>query len=222
MESDSGSDSDVPSPEPDREGAGVWHGDGGGSGDDGLGAPGGPAGPGRPGAASGGGAGGRGHMDPATMHKLDPRVVVYWLVTGIFGALVLLAILLTGAWFAADHFEEWGYVVWWVAGVLGGVNLLWALISPPWAYARWRYAVDDQLMRMRYGIFFHEERSIPINRMQHADLTRGPIERLFGLASLVVFSAGNDGSAFRVPGVDATRAGALRDQILAARGDDVI
>jgi len=161
-------------------------------------------------------------MDPATMQRLDRRVVVYWLVTGVFSALVLLALLMTGAWFVADRFTEWGTTAWIVAGILSGTNLLWALIAPPWAYARWRYAVDRELMRMRYGILFHEERSIPINRMQHADLTRGPIERLFGLASLVVFSAGNEGSAFRVPGIAAPQANVLRDQILAARGDDVL
>jgi membrane protein YdbS with pleckstrin-like domain len=56
--------------------------------------------------------------------------------------------------------------------------------------------------------------------MQHVDLTRGPIERLFGLATLVVFTAGNEGSAFRVPGLAAARARSLRDRILEARGDD--
>ncbi len=75
---------------------------------------------------------------------------------------------------------------------------------------------------MRYGIFFHEERTIPINRLQHVDLSRGPIERLFGLATLVVFTAGNEGSAFRVPGLRVSVAEPLRDQILAARGDDVL
>lgn len=164
----------------------------------------------------------KGHMDPRSMHRLDRRVVVYWLLTGTVSALVLAAILLTGAWFAADYLPEWRRVAWSVAGSLAGVNLAWALVAPPLAYARWRYAVDAQLMRMRYGILFHEERSIPTNRMQHADLTRGPIERLFGLASLVVFSAGNEGSAFRVPGIAVRDAEHLRDRILSARGDDVI
>ena len=75
---------------------------------------------------------------------------------------------------------------------------------------------------MRYGILFHEERLVPVRRMQHVDLTRGPIERLFGLATLVVFTAGNEGSAFRVPGLSVAEAQALRDRILRARGDDVL
>ena len=168
------------------------------------------------------GGGHSGHMDPAAMQRLDRRVVVYWLLTGTVSGLVLAAVLLTGAWFAADAFPDWRRLAWSVAGTLAGLNLGWALLAPPLAFARWRYAVDEKLMRMRYGILFHEERSIPINRMQHADLTRGPIERLFGLASLVVFSAGNEGSAFRVPGIAVRDAEGLRDRILSARGDDVI
>jgi hypothetical protein len=35
----------------------------------------------------------------------------------------------------------------------------------------------------------------------------------------VVFTAGNEGSAFRVPGLGAARARALRDRIVEARGD---
>ena len=37
-----------------------------------------------------------------------------------------------------------------------------------------------------------------------------------------VFTAGNDGSAFRVPGLSVAAALALRDRILRARGDDVL
>ena len=58
--------------------------------------------------------------------------------------------------------------------------------------------------------------------MQHVDLMRGPIERMFGLATLVVYTAGTEGASFRLPGVDMRRAEEIRDQILRARGDDVI
>jgi len=60
---------------------------------------------------------------------------------------------------------------------------------------------------------------VPVRRMQHVDLSRGPIERLFGLATLVVFTAGNEGSAFRVPGLPVHVAQELRDRIVQMRGD---
>ena len=97
--------------------------------------------------------------------------------------------------------------------------MLLALGAPLLAYSRWRYGFLGDLLLMRYGILFVEERAVPVRRMQHVDLVRGPLERLFGLATLVVFTAGNEGSAFRVPGLAANEAQALRDRIVEARGD---
>ena len=148
------------------------------------------------------------------MERLDPRVVPYWLLTGLFSTLVLCCFLGGAALFVHMQFEEHFVLVVTAVSLLGGSSLIWSLISPSLAYARWRYQVDHEVLRMRYGILFHEERSIPISRMQHIDLTRGPIERLFGLATLVVFTAGNEGSAFRVPGLTAARAREIRDQVL--------
>jgi hypothetical protein len=100
--------------------------------------------------------------------------------------------------------------------------LAWTLISPPLAYARWRYSVDSELLLARYGILFIEEKAIPISRLQHVDLYRGFLERMFGLTTLIVFTAGTEGAHFRLPGLSLVRARELRDLILAARGDDVI
>jgi membrane protein YdbS with pleckstrin-like domain len=103
-----------------------------------------------------------------------------------------------------------------------GLRLAWVIVSPPLAYRRWRFAVADPLMLVRYGIIFHGERAIPISRLQHVDLLRGPVERLFGLATLIVHTAGTEDTSFRLPGLAPATAQALRDQLLAARGDDRI
>lgn len=156
------------------------------------------------------------------MERLDRRVVPYWLLSGLLSAVVLCGFMVGGVALVRSQAPDWSLAAIIAASVFGGVLVGWSLISPYLAYVRWRFTVDQELMLMRYGIIFHEERTIPISRMQHVDLTRGPVERLFGLATLVVFTAGNEGSAFRLPGVAALRAGELRDQILAARGDDIL
>jgi membrane protein YdbS with pleckstrin-like domain len=152
--------------------------------------------------------------------RLEARVVAYWLIGD-----GLTAVVLTGlAWFVArpllaTHWDDWSSsheLV--LLGVCIGLLAL-AMIAPPLSYARWRYGFLGDLLLMRYGILFVEERAVPVRRMQHVDLVRGPIERLFGLATLVVFTAGNEGSAFRVPGLRVARAQELRDRIVEARGD---
>ena len=153
---------------------------------------------------------------------LDQRVVIYWLVSGMASLIVPLGLLLGGRAWAATKWDDQAVLIIVAAATAAGFLLGVTIISPPLAYARWRFSVDDELMLVRYGIIWIEEKSIPISRLQHVDVLRGPIERLFGLATLAVFTAGTEGAHFRLPGLAVARARQLRDQILAARGDDVI
>jgi membrane protein YdbS with pleckstrin-like domain len=163
-------------------------------------------------------------MEPAATprphERLQRRVVLYWLLADGATSLVVSGL----AWFfgrdlLAKYWSGWSPA--WENVLLGACLGLVALavLTPPLAYARWRFGFLGDLLLMRYGILFVEERAVPVRRMQHVDLVRGPIERLFGLATLVVFTAGNEGSAFRVPGLAASRAQELRDFIVEARGD---
>ena len=154
--------------------------------------------------------------------RLDRRVVAYWYVADVLRALLLGALLIALSHYTGEMRRDLPAFVTPTLQALAASLLLLAAVAPPLAYARWRFCVDDRLMRMRYGILFVEERLVPVPRMQHIDLMRGPIERLFGLATLVVFTAGNEGSSFRVPGLAVGRAQELRDRILRARGDDVL
>ena len=154
--------------------------------------------------------------------RLERRVVTYWYVTDLLRTLVFGAILITAATILVQQNPKWPQWLPTAVTAFASALLAIALVAPPLAYARWSFAVDDRLLRMRYGILFVEERLVPVPRMQHVDLVRGPIERLFGLATLLVYTAGNEGSAFRVPGLTLARAQALRDRILRARGDDVV
>jgi len=161
-----------------------------------------------------------GEQPPRPPDRLEARVVAYWMTSDSLAAVVVTGV----AWFVArpllaEHWSHWS-PTWDLAlrGMCLGMLAL-ALVSPPLAWWRWRYGFLGDLLWMRYGILFVEERAVPVRRMQHVDLLRGPIERLFGLATLVVFTAGNEGSAFRVPGLRAERARQLRDAIVEARGD---
>jgi uncharacterized protein len=80
------------------------------------------------------------------------------------------------------------------------------------AYARWM--LDDDGLRVRRGRYWRREILVPRARVQHLDVERGPIERRYGLATLIVHTAGTRMQALRQPGFDEATAARLRDALV--------
>jgi membrane protein YdbS with pleckstrin-like domain len=164
-----------------------------------------------------------GPESPRPNQRLAARVVPYWIIGDGLTSLVLAALAwFVGAPWLERHWAGWSPTLEYSLLAVCLLLITLAVAVPPMSYARWRYGFLEGLLLMRYGILFVEERAVPVRRMQHVDLSRGPIERLFGLATLVVFTAGNEGSAFRVPGLPVQKAQELRDRIVQMRGDGVL
>lgn len=81
-----------------------------------------------------------------------------------------------------------------------------------WKRTRWK--LDDVGLRVRRGLLWHAEVLVPRSRVQHLDIERGPLERQFTLATLVVHTAGTQTHALRLSGLDETDAVALRDALI--------
>ncbi len=76
----------------------------------------------------------------------------------------------------------------------------------------WGYAERDDDLLVRRGVMFRRLSVIPYGRMQFVDVTAGPIERSFGLATVRMHTAAAASDA-RVPGLPAAEAARLRDQL---------
>ena len=92
--------------------------------------------------------------------------------------------------------------------------LVWRLIEPDLAYERWRYRLSARCLECEHGVLVHRSVLVPVSRVQHVDVERGPIERAFGLATVVVRTAGTASEAVRLPGLTPERAHELRDDVL--------
>ena len=63
------------------------------------------------------------------------------------------------------------------------------------------------------GWLFHIDTIVPFVRVQHIDVTRGPLDKMFGTATLVVHTAGTHNSIVSLPGLSPERAAEIRDII---------
>jgi membrane protein YdbS with pleckstrin-like domain len=151
--------------------------------------------------------------------SLDPRVIKLWRVRHAIVSAVLLgaatvAVLSVGL---ATESWLWPIVGWQLLLVLRLVLFFW---YPRRAYQSWGYRIDSKVLETRRGIWFKVFQLLPLSRLQHVDLHSGPVERSFGLASLLLHTAGTQHASIIIPGLDAREAARLRDELVAIGGDD--
>jgi uncharacterized protein len=76
----------------------------------------------------------------------------------------------------------------------------------------WGYCEREDDLLVRRGVLFSRLSVVPYGRMQFVDVTAGPVERSFGLATVRLHTAAAASDA-RIPGLAAADAARLRDQL---------
>lgn len=148
--------------------------------------------------------------------RLDRRVIRVWRLAGIMGFSVICLTVVIGSlllWTLTPVPKPVFPLVWFMAIALTYLSVVWL---PPRQYAKWSYRVDDRILELRFGIVWQVSVLIPLSRLQHVDLHRGPLERNFGLATLEIHTAGTRDASHRLPGLAADTAVRLRDELMRA------
>ncbi|MGJ5754215.1 hypothetical protein FB563_2371 [Streptomyces puniciscabiei] len=136
-------------------------------------------------------------LRPALM-RLRRLLVVGWtaalaIVTGL-----LLGLLVGPAWAAFA-----------LVPVVGAA-WCWRLVGRNWR--SWRYAERADDLLISRGVLWREETVVPYGRMQLVEVTSGPLERRFGLATVQLHTAAAATDA-TIPGLDPAEAERLRDRL---------
>jgi len=79
-------------------------------------------------------------------------------------------------------------------------------------YRSWGYAEREDDLLVRRGVMFARLSVVPYGRMQFIDVTAGPLERAFGLATVRLHTAAAETDA-RIPGLEREEAARLRDSL---------
>ncbi len=128
---------------------------------------------------------------------------------GIAGAALALLLLIAELVLAEINPLPFGTVL--------GVGALLILVGiwrmPARRYAAWGYRMEEDELAVRHGLLVRALSLVPFGRVQHIDLAQGPLERAFGLATLVLNTAGTRGSAVKLPGLAQSDAEQMRDHI---------
>ena len=93
------------------------------------------------------------------------------------------------------------------------IGLAVIILAPDRIYHRLRYGLTERLLQVARGWLFHTDTIVPFVRVQHLDVTRGPLDKMFGTATLIIHTAGTRNSIVTVPGLAPGRAAEIRDII---------
>lgn len=76
------------------------------------------------------------------------------------------------------------------------------------------YSIRQHDIILKSGVFWKKEVIQPLKRVQHVELTRGPIDERYGLANVRLFSAGTALSTFVIRGVEHEIAARIKQFVL--------
>jgi hypothetical protein len=139
---------------------------------------------------------------------VSPRAITWWTTQAALEVAAVLAPLAVAivAWAEA---RPWLIPITVVAVVIG---LGYLLVMPRWRFRVHRWETTDDAVYTSAGWINQEWRVAPMSRIQTVDTERGPLQQLFGLATVTVTTASAAG-ALRLAGLDHAVANDLVEQL---------
>ncbi len=164
-------------------------------------------------------------VDDGVPKKLDRRSIALGRIAGLVGAAVVSLVSLVGLLVLLALLRPpvplgIGATAAFMLLVAGATSL--ALVWPSLAWKHASYRVAPWGIEIRRGVVFREVVTVPRSRVQHTDVSQGPLERSFGLATLVLHTAGTIHAAVPLEGLAHETANAIRDHFVAASLDDAV
>ena len=158
-------------------------------------------------------------IDPSDSQRLDPGVVMLWRLQRLVRLLIvgIPTMIALGIGAATVVRMELAAVV---VMTLIAMNIVFTLFWPAFEYNAFRYSVREHDLLVQHGVLFKRWSSVPHSRIQHVDTRQGPLERIFGLSRLLIFTAAGSLADATIPGLQTVEAERLRDLLSRRGGDD--
>ena len=147
---------------------------------------------------------------PPPREHLDPRARTMWRLSGLFQLVPVAAVAALAAviLIRVDLLPTPAAVLPAIAVVALAALAVWPYPDLLWRH--WRYEIGETEVDLQHGWLTVTRTLIPMARIQHVDTRRGPLQRRFGLASVVLYTAAG---ASEIPALADDVAADTRDRI---------
>lgn len=144
-------------------------------------------------------------LERGQLHVLRVRALgtAAWMLAAAAGAVLI------GPYFLPEFLLPWR----WATLVLVPVALWNVLVAPGREWKWCGYAFTGRELHVASGWWTRIHAIVPVARVQHIDVMQGPVERIFGVARLVLFMSGTSLAVVPLGGITRERAEEIRDAI---------
>lgn len=149
---------------------------------------------------------------PPPESRLDPAAKKLWIINNLIGVLVFVAIA-SGIMIVLHRWRDVDAA--WTVGIpvaiaVAGSILAW--LDAVVRYRVWRYEIRTDEVDLQHGLITRRRQLVPMARIQHVDTRQGPLERHYGLATVLFFTAAG---GMEIPALSVGHAAEVRNQIAA-------
>ncbi|WP_425447306.1 PH domain-containing protein [Dethiothermospora halolimnae] len=123
-------------------------------------------------------------MEKNHYEKPHPKARILWIISGAVFSIITMAIAYVIYYFLKS------YVGYWPLIITGIFSFFITLIHPFIEYNQWSYCITEEKVEYNHGIYYTKKSIIPISRIQHLDLSQGPLQKLFKFSSVKIYTAG--------------------------------
>lgn len=150
------------------------------------------------------------HAEELTLQPLEPN---YKKVLMLQTILLWCIPLILGLMFLVSDSPLWlGASITLLSIIMMVLNMLWL----GKAYRFRGYALREKDITYRSGIIFTKILTVPLSRVQQVSVKRNPMDRLFGLHSVLIADASQMSGMMKIPGLTEERAEQIKSYIIAA------
>jgi membrane protein YdbS with pleckstrin-like domain len=147
-------------------------------------------------------------MAPLQLSHVDSGIIGVWRWEAAIATLII-TVAVTAFSFSIPPLWPLAPLLVFIAGIL---RTWW---WPPLSYRHLRFGVDDTGIAIESGVLWRSRIALPRVRIQHTDVSQGPLERRYDIGTLKLYTAGSRHTRIELPGLRHEDAIALRDALLA-------
>lgn len=147
--------------------------------------------------------------------KLDFKSIdKKYLIVLLLNFCIVAVLLFVGLYFLIEQnlkteIPEYTFYFYAVLAIVLGVFLFFNVLG----FYKRKYTVREQDISYKKGVLVHSITTVPFARIQHVELEEKPFSRLFNLASIKIFTAGESGGDLKVNGLPKKEAKKIKEFI---------